>query len=153
MFHILYFNNTKEAIEAVSAGEVEATIENLPIASYYIYYEGFSNLKIAAPVSGLRSEKIHLATQQEDSIFLGILNKAISDIYPKDKNAIYSKWISVKHDQTREVRKVVVISVIGFFFLSVLLLVFFVGNKKLKMFRIMLFHLRIINKNTVVNLK
>jgi two-component sensor histidine kinase/ABC-type amino acid transport substrate-binding protein len=129
---IVYVDNSKEAIELVSTGEADGTVENLPIISYYIYYEGYQNLKVAAPVKKFQSDQLHMAVHKDDVILCSIINKVFDEIYPREKNEIFSKWISVKHDQTSQVNYILKVSGIIIGAVLVLLIIILLWNKRLK---------------------
>lgn len=129
---IVYVNNSKEAIELLSTGEVDGTVENLPVISYYIYYEGYQNLKVAAPVRRFQSDELYMAVHKDDAILRSIIDKVFDVIYPREKNEIFAKWISVKHDQTSQVYYIMKVAAIIIGVVLVLLIIILLWNKRLK---------------------
>lgn len=129
---ILYTHNVDETLMALSTGKAEATISFLPVISYYMYYEGYNDLQISGREEKYGSLSLHIGLHHKDSLLLGIINKAIDNIHPNEKNAIYAKWISVQHNQDEEVNRVLLISLIGFVVLMGVLFFYFRFNKKLK---------------------
>ncbi len=85
-------NTPAEAMELVSRGVVEATIENLASASYIIKTSGFTNLKIGG-VTTLRFE-VRLAVRQSAPLLASALNKSLNTVSEAEHFAIKDRWIS-----------------------------------------------------------
>lgn len=83
-----------EAIKAVAAGEVDAFVENLAVASYLIRNHGLANLKISGQTP--YSYDISMAVQKNNPILESIIEKALLSISVQQQNAIYDRWVSVE---------------------------------------------------------
>ncbi|MFT5777151.1 MAG: two-component sensor histidine kinase/ABC-type amino acid transport substrate-binding protein [Crocinitomicaceae bacterium] len=86
-----------DCLNAVSTGECEAFIGSLGVVSYYINYNGYTNLKIAAPTK-LEDVKIAMACTKDWSILSGILQKTLDRIPQEEQNEIRQRWISVRYE-------------------------------------------------------
>ncbi len=89
------FENTNDAIQALSFSQVDAYIGVLLIANYQILHSGYSNVKIAAPTP-FEPLKISFGLQKDNEILLSIINKTLALMTQKDINSIKSKWFSSK---------------------------------------------------------
>lgn len=89
--------NTKEALELLSAGEVYAAVDILPVISHLISKNGYYNLKVA----GTSKYKIDISFMVRDDYpeLLSILNKYIQMLTQEEKNLIVREWLTVKFDK------------------------------------------------------
>ena len=95
---IIKVKNIKEAFNLLTKGEAYAYIDSLPVASYYIQKDGYSNLKI----SGMSHYdfKFRIAMRNDWSdLGIDIINKALGSITEEQKSEIYNKWLHVKYDK------------------------------------------------------
>lgn len=83
-----------DSLRKVESGEAYCTIATLPVASYYINRFGLKGLRIAG-YADIRY-RLSIAVTREDPELLAKLDKALSQITPQEKNAIYKKWIGNK---------------------------------------------------------
>jgi len=90
--------NTKEALELLSAGKVEAAVDILPTIAHLISVNGYYNLKI----SGTSEYKVHVSfmIRKDYKELKSIMNKHIALLSPEDKNSIIREWLIVKFDKT-----------------------------------------------------
>ncbi|KAB7886892.1 transporter substrate-binding domain-containing diguanylate cyclase [Poseidonibacter ostreae] len=90
--------NTKEALELLSAGKVEAAVDILPTIAHLISVNGYYNLKI----SGTSEHKVHVSfmIRKDYKQLQTIINKHIAMLSPEDKNSIIRQWLIVKFDKT-----------------------------------------------------
>ena len=89
--------NTKEALELLSAGKVEAAVDILPVIAHLISKNGYSNLKI----SGTSEHKVNVSfmIRKDYKELHSIMNKYIALLTPEDKSTIIKEWLTVKFDQ------------------------------------------------------
>ncbi|NLW05253.1 MAG: ABC transporter substrate-binding protein [Pseudomonadaceae bacterium] len=83
-----------ESLKAVAAGEVDAFVDNLAVASYLIRTQGLANLKISGQTP--YSFDLSMAVQKNNPIFKSILEKALTNISNKQHTAIYDRWVSIE---------------------------------------------------------
>ncbi|NPA73998.1 MAG: transporter substrate-binding domain-containing protein [Epsilonproteobacteria bacterium] len=92
--HLIYVDNIKQALEAVSSGKAYAFISILPIVSYNINKYGYSNLKIAGKIAD--RFPLRMALRKELGMTgIDILDKALDSISKQEKNKIYNKWVGI----------------------------------------------------------
>ena len=85
-------------VRKVSFGMVDALVANLGAATYFIEKQGIANLRVAGNTGyvyrlgfGCRSDWPELAA---------ILEKALSEITPDEREAIFKKWINLEHGES-----------------------------------------------------
>ena len=92
--HLIYVDNIKQALEAVSSGKAYAFVSILPIVSYNINKYGYSNLKIAGKIAD--RFPLRMALRKGLGITgIDILDKALDSISKQEKNKIYNKWVGI----------------------------------------------------------
>jgi PAS domain S-box-containing protein len=79
-------------LRAVSTGRFDAMILNQMYASNIIQREGLSNLRIAGESGYLN--RLSAAASREDNILFSILDKAVDQITPATRQALYGGWVS-----------------------------------------------------------
>ncbi|PHR72386.1 MAG: hypothetical protein COA66_06650 [Arcobacter sp.] len=121
------FENTNDAIKALSFSQVDAYIGVLLIANYQILHSGYSNVKIAAPTP-FEPLKISFGLQKDNEILLSIINKTLALMTQEDINQIKSKWFSSKSYRIEYTYIVYAILI----FLVILSIILY-GNSKLKL--------------------
>ncbi len=89
--------NTHEALKLLSAGEVDAVVDVLPVIAHLISENGYSNLKIA----GTSKENIEISFMAREDYpeLIQIINRHIALLTPEDKNTIIREWLTVKFDK------------------------------------------------------
>ncbi|HPO17428.1 MAG TPA: transporter substrate-binding domain-containing protein [Candidatus Hydrogenedentes bacterium] len=85
-----------EALDALGRREVDAFVGNIAVTSYYISKASLTQIKVV----GDASFKYNLAmgVRKDRPLLFSILNKALAAIPEEDRQAITSKWISVKYE-------------------------------------------------------
>ncbi|WP_292658555.1 transporter substrate-binding domain-containing protein [Nitratifractor sp.] len=83
-----------DSLRKVESGEAYCTIATLPVASYYINRFGLKGLRIAG-YTDMRYRLSIAVTKQEPEL-LATLDRALTQVTPREKNAIYKKWIGNK---------------------------------------------------------
>lgn len=89
--------NTHEALKLLSAGEVDAVIDILPVVAHLISINGYSNLKIAG--TSQNNIEISFMVRKDYPELLRVINRHISLLTPDDKNKIIREWLTVKFDK------------------------------------------------------
>jgi two-component system sensor histidine kinase/response regulator len=97
LIELRFYQNAKEALQAVSIGEVDAFVGSLAVGGYLIGHEGLTNLQVAAPTS--YSRKYGIGVRKDWPELVGILNKAIDTLDDELKNDIFRRWSTVKYEQ------------------------------------------------------
>jgi len=120
-----------DCLLAVSTGEADATVTNVIVASHYMNYGGYDNLKIASSTP-YPAIDIKMGVVEGDSLLLGILSKGMDAISQQEKSDIMNKWITVQYEHGVDMKKVSRIAIIS---ASVVLFIFgsfYYWNRKLK---------------------
>lgn len=96
------YASSKEKLEAVAFGEVDATIEGYFTSNYLIQKHILSNLKISGKLDDNRFEqKLYLAVHKDESIFKNILQKAMNSVTQEELNALNIKWINIQQEEIK----------------------------------------------------
>jgi len=82
-----------QALHEVSFGHVDATIENLAVATWLIQRYGITNLHMAGETGP--PMKLCIATRSDQPELNSILDKAIAEIPQEVKDSVTRKWIAV----------------------------------------------------------
>ena len=109
--------NTKQGIDDLSFGRVDALITEMPTAVYYINKEGIPNLRVAGNVD--YNYSFSIASRKDMPILNQILQKGLNSITEKEKKEIYNKYITLDYNRFWESRV--------FWFISLGVLVFVSG--------------------------
>jgi len=124
---LIYVNNIKEALEAVSDKKAFAFVSILPVASYNINKYNFFNLKIAGKLEN--SFPLSIALRKDlGETGINIINKVLDTITPQQKEVIYNKWVGITFNKKVDYTIIWQISIISFIILSIVLY----WNRKLK---------------------
>ena len=92
----VYRDGTEGCLLAVATGKADATVATIAIVSHYLNYNGFENLKIAAPTHFPKIE-IKMAVAKGNEEFVNILQKGLNTVTEKEKSKIYKTWVSAVH--------------------------------------------------------
>jgi serine phosphatase RsbU (regulator of sigma subunit)/ABC-type amino acid transport substrate-binding protein len=127
----LYTKDFEESLMQISMGNADATISNLAVVSHYLNYNGYENLKIAAP-TGYPDMVMQMGITLKEPLLRDIIEKGLSMITQQEKNAIVQDWVSVQYDYGVNMAKVwtiagISIAVVGSVFAFVIY-----WNRKLK---------------------
>jgi signal transduction histidine kinase/DNA-binding NarL/FixJ family response regulator len=80
-----------EALEAVSFGQADVYIGNLAVATYLIKHHYLTNLDILAKADDYQTETA-IAIDKDQPLLFSIIQKALNDIQPSEKNAVLNRW-------------------------------------------------------------
>jgi len=86
-----------DALEAVSLGFADATIQNLAAATYLIEKNGFANLKVAAPTR-YGNYDLSIAVRQDWPELVSIFDKGLEALSQQQHDQIRQKWIAVRYE-------------------------------------------------------
>jgi polar amino acid transport system substrate-binding protein len=94
-------NGQNEALQAVTAGIVDATIGELAVQNYLIAKGLLTNLKIAAVIPGdMMSRDLRLAVRKDQKILRDILQKGINGINQAEFLLLQKKWFGDTSQKT-----------------------------------------------------
>jgi polar amino acid transport system substrate-binding protein len=89
--------DTVEALKILSRGELDAYVGNMLVTSYYLGRLGYTHIKVAGETPYQYDQR--MGVRKDWPILASILNKAINAIPAAERNAIYSRWISVRYER------------------------------------------------------
>ncbi|KAF1080771.1 MAG: hypothetical protein GQF41_2585 [Candidatus Rifleibacterium amylolyticum] len=95
--NIVLVKDVSEGLRSVAFGQVDAFIENLAVASYYISQHGISNLKVAGITDYIFEWRI--AVSRKYPLLFSSIQKALDNIAPEELAAVNGKWITLKTEQ------------------------------------------------------
>ena len=124
-------NTINDCLLSVSTGESDATVTNVIVASHYMNYGGYDNLKIASSTP-YPSIDIKMGVVEGDSALVSILNKGMDAIPEKEKSDIMNKWITVQFEHGVDMARVWRITTISLLVVLLVFGTFFYWNRKLK---------------------
>lgn len=101
-FRIVPMNNIQEGLRAVAFGEVDAFVENVGVASYYIEQEGLRNLRVAAETE--HQTALCMAVRSDMPLLHSAIQKALQHLPPDRKQALVENWVHVQTKQVRTLR-------------------------------------------------
>lgn len=120
-----------DCLLSVSTGESDATVTNVIVASHYMNYGGYDNLKIASSTP-YPSIDIKMGVVEGDSALISILNKGMDAMPEKEKSDIMNKWITVQFEHGVDMARVWRITIISLLVVLLIFGTFFYWNRKLK---------------------
>lgn len=129
--NISYQEDVKACLMEISSGKADATIANLAVASHYLNYEGFENLKIAAPTDFPNIET-RFAVSKGDTVLLSLINKGLNTITAEERRDIVQHWVSVTYEHGVDMARIWRIALICIGITLVIFIVIFIWNRKLK---------------------
>ncbi|WP_028581820.1 transporter substrate-binding domain-containing protein [Desulfogranum japonicum] len=93
--HLQLYDTTQKGLQALSRNNVDVFVTDIPTFEYYAKQSSLTNLKI----SGLTryAFSLSIGVRKDMPELLSILNKTLGQLTQKEKNEIYSNWVSLKH--------------------------------------------------------
>ncbi|MGL4368144.1 MAG: ATP-binding protein, partial [Spirochaetota bacterium] len=93
-FTIIPVKNVQDGLRDLSFGDIDAFVENLAVAAYYIDKEGLSNLRVAGNTDF--SFRLSIAVSREYPLLFSAVNKAFMSITQEEMDSIHSRWIKLE---------------------------------------------------------
>jgi signal transduction histidine kinase/DNA-binding response OmpR family regulator len=100
-------DSTEEALQAVSAGEVDATVGNVAVLHYKILQLGLTNLKVATTADSGVERYVQMAVRKDAPQLVAILNKGLAAVTPAERKAINDRWFTVEIERGVDPARVV----------------------------------------------
>ncbi|MBI9088767.1 MAG: transporter substrate-binding domain-containing protein [Desulfobacterium sp.] len=117
--------NRRSCLLQVSAGNLDAVIMDLPVATNNIRQLGLTNLKVAGHTAVLNEMRIGM---RKDHVRLhDIMDKLVRSLSKKEVNDVYQKWATIRFES--EFDRSILFKVIGVALFAVVLI--FLWNRKL----------------------
>jgi polar amino acid transport system substrate-binding protein len=92
--NVVEYETTKEMLEAVAFGLIDAGMDDIFSAQYIIDKEMLSNVHVSSKVElqNLEDKNLYIVMQPEEEILQNIINKALRSVRPEELDALKSKW-------------------------------------------------------------
>lgn len=87
---------TGDALHTLSRGETDVFVDSTMTTGYYLGRLGYTNIKLAGETP--YRYNLSMAVRSDWPEFVSILNKALQTIPESERNAVYTKWVSVKFE-------------------------------------------------------
>ena len=92
-FTVVPVSNVQEGLRSVSFGVLDAFVENLASASYYIEKDTLTNLRVAGATD--YSYRLSIGVSRKYPLLYSAVQKALSEISSEDIEASRKRWISL----------------------------------------------------------
>ncbi len=130
--NFIFKDDIYQSLVDVSSGKAEGTAGDLPVVSYFLYYRGFQNLKIAAPLSSMNNIELGFGVKKDAPELKSIIDKVLASVTTQERNKIYQKWISVKYDYGVNLKQVWFYSLLSLIVVIVIIIIILMINRRLK---------------------
>ncbi len=90
------YASTSAALDAVARGEADAYAGNRAVIIHLMEKELFNNLQLMGKLTESTST-LQIGVRKDNPVLVAILDKALLAISEAEKNAIYSKWVSLEY--------------------------------------------------------
>lgn len=90
------YENSLQALRAVSNGEVFAYLGNIATVSYLMRNQAITNVKVSGQLE--QHFELSVGVRNDWPLLLSALQKALDSVSLEEKDAIYQKWVKVKVD-------------------------------------------------------
>jgi two-component system sensor histidine kinase EvgS len=121
-----FVDNERSGIVRLALGEGDYAVTDLPVLTYTIRQEGLTNLKVAGSTGF--EYPLCFAVPKSSSVLAGILDKALLNVDPSQREALVEKWFSVEGERIYSYREFW----IALAAVTSILLLLFVYNRLLK---------------------
>lgn len=102
-----------EGLQAVAFGQVDAYIENLAVASYYISHHGISNLKVVGTTDF--NFIFRIAVSKKYPLLFSAIQKGLDRIAPKELDKARKQWITLRVERGMSSETVQLLKITGVF--------------------------------------
>lgn len=93
LFTVVAVSSVQQGLRDVSFGEVDAFVDNLATASYYIERDGLTNLRVVGTVD--YSFPLGICVSRKYPLLASAVHKALDAVALEDVESIRKKWISL----------------------------------------------------------
>jgi diguanylate cyclase (GGDEF)-like protein len=112
-FKVVPVENVAEGLQGVSFGQLNAFVENLAVAAYYIEELGIPNLRVAGETDFKFAWSIGVS--REYPLLYSSIQKALDEMTAAELAQIKNEWISLDLDPGLDPEEVMLIQVAAFF--------------------------------------
>ncbi|MBU4606171.1 MAG: transporter substrate-binding domain-containing protein, partial [Proteobacteria bacterium] len=93
---LVQVSNAKDGLALLQQGEVFAFIDNMLVVSYYLAKLKMANVKIAGETPYQNAQA--MAVRKDWPLLVGMLQKALDSISPKERDEIYQRWLPLRYE-------------------------------------------------------
>lgn len=123
---IVDVDNIKQGLEKVQSGELYGFVDSLPTIAYLLQQEFIESLKITGKFD--RKFDLGIAVRNDDEFLYEIIQKAVDSIPNSTMQEIFSRYISVKVEESDDYKYL--FEILGVFFIIIIIAYF--RNRQLK---------------------
>jgi PAS domain S-box-containing protein len=116
---IITVNNVQEGLHNVSFGQIDAFVENLAVAAYFINMEGISNLRVAGETDYTFAWSIGVSRKYP--LLYSSIQKAVESLPAEEIERVQEKWISLDYDKGLKPETIWKLKLVGMFTILLLL--------------------------------
>jgi PAS domain S-box-containing protein len=95
-FEVVPVENVREGLRSLSFGQLDAFVENLAVAAYYIQLEGIPNLRVAGKTDYAFAWSIGVSRKYP--LLYSAIQKALDEIPESELEAVRKHWIALETD-------------------------------------------------------
>lgn len=110
-------NSLKQGLQKVENEELFGLIEILPTVGFELQKNFSNSLKISKEI--FNDLNFSMATSNDDSILIEIINKLIKSVSKEQKEQILNQWVSINYENSVDYQRIILIS-------TILLLIIFI---------------------------
>ncbi len=93
---LVTFPTTDDGLKAVSYGEIDAFISTIPVSTWWLEQEGFSNLKIAGETGYIY--RLGVTSRKDWPELNDILQKGVAGITASERDEVRRKWLTAPYE-------------------------------------------------------
>ena len=110
---VVTVSDVTEGLQAVAFGQVDAYIENLAVASYYISHHGISNLKVVGTTDF--NFVFRIAVSKKYPLLFSAIQKGLARIAPEELAKARKQWITLRVEHGMSSETVQLLKIAGVF--------------------------------------
>lgn len=118
-FEVVPLRNVPSGLETVAFGQIDAFVENLAVAAYYIEKHGIPNLRVSGITDYYFDWSIGISRHYP--LLYSSIEKALESIPEKELDIIRKKWISLETGLGMDAQTILVLKLTGTFIFLLLL--------------------------------
>jgi signal transduction histidine kinase/ABC-type amino acid transport substrate-binding protein len=93
---LLPYATTDDGLRALSYGDLDAFVSTVPVSTWWLEQEGYSNLKIAGETGFMY--RLGVSSRKEKAELGSILQKGVQSISQDERRAIRQKWLNAPYE-------------------------------------------------------
>ncbi len=94
---LVLLDSLDDGLFALSNGEIDVLVSNIPRISYAVNRLGITNVKLTGVTTF--SERIAIGVRRDWPVLAGILSKGLATITDQERDEIFRRWISLRYEE------------------------------------------------------